>query len=140
MKQEDTITCLKFYQDSHLFSSSDNGTICVWDVCTWHCLKTLQGHKLSVRYLSVHPSGKLLLSISKDKALRTWNLVKGRCAYVTNIKAIANLVYWTPDSSHFLIVFDRHIDMYDIDLGAFIYSFEIDRAITCISFLDVSFI
>ena len=36
--------------------------------------------------LAVHPSGKLALSVSKDKSLRTWNLIKGRKAYITNIK------------------------------------------------------
>ena len=36
--------------------------------------------------VTIHPSGKLALSVSKDKTLRTWNLLKGRAAYTTNIK------------------------------------------------------
>lgn len=46
--------------------------------------------------ISIHPSGKLALSIAKDKKLITWNLVKGRSAYVTNIKEIATVVEWSP--------------------------------------------
>lgn len=40
----------------------------------------------SVNCISIHPSGKMALSVSKDKTLRTWNLIKGRSAYVTNMK------------------------------------------------------
>lgn len=37
--------------------------------------------------LSVHPSGKLALTVSRDKTLKTWNLIEGKCAYTTNLKA-----------------------------------------------------
>jgi len=40
----------------------------------------------AVYSFAIHPSGKLALSSSKDKTLRTWNLITGRCAYVSNIK------------------------------------------------------
>ena len=46
--------------------------------------------------VSIHPSGKLALSIGKDRKLVTWNLIKGRSAYVTNIKDMANFVKWSP--------------------------------------------
>ena len=36
--------------------------------------------------LDVHPSGKLALSVGIDCTMRTWNLVTGRHAYITNIK------------------------------------------------------
>lgn len=35
---------------------------------------------------AIHPTGKMALSISKDKTMKTWNLMTGRCAYTTNIK------------------------------------------------------
>lgn len=40
---------------------------------------------LVVTCLAVHPSGKMALSVGKDHTLRTWNLVKGRPAYTTNL-------------------------------------------------------
>ena len=36
--------------------------------------------------VSVHPSGKLALTVGADRSLHTWNLVTGRSAYITNIK------------------------------------------------------
>jgi WD40 repeat protein len=37
----------------------------------------LGGHKGAVIDVTVHPSGKLALSISKDNTLKLWNLVQG---------------------------------------------------------------
>lgn len=81
-----SVTCLEFYKHTHLLSGSDDGTVCVWNARTWNCDKTLVAHKGGVTVLSVHPSGKLALTAGKDRALKTWNLIKGRTAYVTNIK------------------------------------------------------
>lgn len=42
-------------------------------------------YRKPVNCISIHPTGKLALSVSKDMTLRTWNLIKGRSAYVTNL-------------------------------------------------------
>ena len=43
-------------------------------------------HRGAVSAISVHPSGKMALSVGRDKTLRTWNLMTGKAAYITNIK------------------------------------------------------
>lgn len=43
-----------------------------------------------VRALVFHPSGKILLSASDDKTVRTWDLVTGRC--VKTLEAHAHFV------------------------------------------------
>ena len=40
----------------------------------------------AVNSVSVHPSGKLALTVGTDRSLHTWNLITGRSAYITNIK------------------------------------------------------
>lgn len=42
--------------------------------------------RASVDCVSVHPSGKLALTVGRDRALHTWNLITGRSAYITNLK------------------------------------------------------
>lgn len=42
-------------------------------------------HPGGVTCISVHPTGKLALSVGNDKKLCTWNLIKGRRAYVTHV-------------------------------------------------------
>lgn len=37
----------------------------------------LSGHKEAITSISIHPSGKLALSVSKDNTMKLWNLVQG---------------------------------------------------------------
>ena len=48
----------------------------------------------TVNSVAVHPSGKLALTVGQDKSLRTWNLVDGRPAFVSNIKEGEALCWW----------------------------------------------
>jgi protein MAK11 len=76
--QTGKVTSLKFYGDSFLFSGSEDSTISVWRVHDWVCLHILGGHKGEITDLSIHPSGKLCLSVSKDNTMKLWNLVQGK--------------------------------------------------------------
>jgi protein MAK11 len=48
-------------------------------------MATMKGHKGRVNGMCVHPSGKIAVSVGKDKALRLWNLMTGRKASVTKL-------------------------------------------------------
>ena len=68
-----SITCLEFYEDSFLISGSDDGCIYLWkcvDSAAWECLSQLKGHRSTVNFLSIHPSGRLALSVGRDRTLR----------------------------------------------------------------------
>ncbi|PSN57715.1 p21-activated protein kinase-interacting 1-like protein [Blattella germanica] len=83
-----TVNCLNFSPNgSHLLSASEDGSIAVFRTGSWQLEKIFpKAHKGgAVTHLSVHPSGKLALSVGADSTLRTWNLVKGRQAYATNL-------------------------------------------------------
>lgn len=97
-----------------------------------------------VNWLSVHPSGKLALSVGRDKTLRTWNLITAKCAFVSNIKAgmlllisiyvsdtknllfckffkivyflEADIVIWSPSGEFYLIAVNNKIDVYDTEV------------------------
>ncbi|GCC19182.1 hypothetical protein chiPu_0018252 [Chiloscyllium punctatum] len=95
-----TITCLEFYGKTHLLSGAEDGLICVWDIKRWDCLKTIRAHKGHVSSLSVHPSGKLALSVGTDKTLRyvvtTW----------TN--------QWSPAGDNYIVVSNNELDVYNL--------------------------
>ena len=42
--------------------------------------------------LSVHPSGVLALSVSKDKTLKTWSLITGRAVHTVNLQSLPDLL------------------------------------------------
>ena len=46
----------------------------------WVLLRSLKGHKGRVNSVSVHPSGKVALSVGKDRTLYMWDLMRGRRA------------------------------------------------------------
>lgn len=45
----------------------------------------LLGHRGGVIDFSVHPSGKVALSVGKDKSMKMWDLVKGKSAFKTRL-------------------------------------------------------
>ncbi|KAH9404918.1 p21-activated protein kinase-interacting protein 1-like protein [Tyrophagus putrescentiae] len=126
-----TITALEFLRSAYLFSGSEDGTIAIWNSRKgWALEKVLRGHREGVTSLSVHASGKLLLSVSaRDRTLRTWNLVKGRCAYVINLKTPGaasppQQVVWSPSGAYFAVLYEHRLDVYDLGTGGVAHSVE----------------
>ncbi|XP_045353377.1 p21-activated protein kinase-interacting protein 1 [Leopardus geoffroyi] len=133
-----TITCLKFYGNRHLISGAEDGVICVWDAKKWECLKSIKAHKGHVTFLSIHPSGKLALSVGTDKTLRTWNLVEGRSAFIKNIKQNAHIVEWSPRGEKYVVVMLNKIDIYQLDTASVSGTITNEKRISSVTFLSES--
>lgn len=114
VEQDGSITSLVFCGTSHMLSGSEDGTICIWKTKSWELEKVMKGHKGAVNSLSVHPSGRLALSVSKDKSIRTWNLLTGRTAYTTGIKVVGEIVCWSPTGDAYAIVVGPKVTIYKI--------------------------
>ncbi|XP_051960964.1 WD repeat and SOCS box-containing protein 2 [Xyrauchen texanus] len=96
-----------FHQNRHkhellLATGLNNGAIQVWAVSTGNLLFTLTGHQALVRDLVFAPNGSLtLVSASRDKTLRIWDLAKKGA----NLHVLKGPDYWifkcsiSPDSS-----------------------------------------
>ena len=103
-----SVTALAFYKNSHLLSASSDGTVCIWRTTDWVCLHVLGGHKAAVTTLAIHPSGRMAMSGSRDRTLRLWNLVEGRCGYITKPtfpkSAEIEKIDWSPSGSAYAVV------------------------------------
>jgi protein MAK11 len=98
------ITSMCFYGDEssvklggstcprNLLSGSLDGNICIWDSYLWVHLKTLKAHKKGVNDLSIHPSGRLALSVGRDHQLSMFDLIKGRCTFKSNLQKEATAI------------------------------------------------
>ena len=64
---------------------------------SWQVEKTLYKHSAGVTALALHPTGKLAFSAGKDKKLITWNLIKARPAFISNIKVSGGLSTMSQD-------------------------------------------
>ena len=83
-------------------STSDNGTLKVWDLGSGRQLHTLRGHSGWVLGVTVSPDGRWVASVSDDKTLKVWDLDSGTimatftcdapancCAFAGNTKIVA---------------------------------------------------
>ncbi|XP_032387246.1 p21-activated protein kinase-interacting protein 1-like [Etheostoma spectabile] len=138
LHHDGTITCLEFYGASHLLSGGEDGLICVWSTKKWECLKSIKAHHGHVTSLSVHPSGKLALSVGTDKTLRTWNLINGRSAFIKNIKQNAHIVRWSPDGDKYVAVVNDKVNTYDLETASVTGTITNPKRISSVKFLNNS--
>eukprot|EP01100_Stratorugosa_tubuloviscum_P004638 TRINITY_DN2167_c1_g2_i1.p1 TRINITY_DN2167_c1_g2~~TRINITY_DN2167_c1_g2_i1.p1 ORF type:complete len:261 (-),score=70.47 TRINITY_DN2167_c1_g2_i1:24-806(-) len=120
-----SITHLEFHENSHLISSSEDGKICIWRRKDWESLKVLNAHKGAVINFSIHPTGKVAISIGKDKFLKLWNLIDATCAYETRLQNEPIMVMWFPCGTKYLIMYQRQIECFK-KTGKIIFSVQSD--------------
>lgn len=55
-------------------TSSEDGTIKLWDYDSGDLDRSLRGHTGKVTYVTFHPNGKILASCGNDNAIKLWNM------------------------------------------------------------------
>jgi protein MAK11 len=110
-----TITSLCFASKSHMISTGSDGMICIWRIKDWEVIKSIKGHKGPINGISVHPSGKIALTVGDDRTLRLWNLLNGRKASVTKLRLPGQGVQWSSDGQFYGILYDNTIELYDLN-------------------------
>ncbi|KAE8739372.1 hypothetical protein FOCC_FOCC015143 [Frankliniella occidentalis] len=142
---EGTVHALAFTENgSHLITAGEDGTIAVIRTGSWFTEKKWVGtHSGSaVTGISVHPSGKLALSIGSDNKIVTWNLVKGRKAYITNVSSRCRHgwgvgdVQWSPSGSSYAAFMSSHAEVYSVEIAGVSHTISCSNRVTCIAFLD----
>ncbi|THH27404.1 hypothetical protein EUX98_g6782 [Antrodiella citrinella] len=116
MHHEGSITHLLFPSRSHLLSASEDGTLCLFRARDWAVLRSLKGHKGRVNSVAVHPSGKVALSVGKDRTLRMWDLMRGKGVASTKLGKEGELVRWSTDGSLFVVQTQSVLDIYSTDV------------------------
>lgn len=73
-----SITSLHFPSRTHLLTASEDSTLTLFRTRDWAVLRSFKGHVGRVNSVRVHPTGKLALSLGKDRTLKMWDLMKGK--------------------------------------------------------------
>lgn len=110
-----SITCLSFFASKWLLSGAGDGKLCLWRVKDWEVLSEMKGHKGEINDVSIHPTGKIALSVGSDRTIRLWNLMTGKKASILKVKREPLKVQWTPDGTHFVVAFDRSVAIYSAE-------------------------
>lgn len=141
-----TVTTLAFVPDgSYLISGGADGKINFIKTSNWKVDKVFEkAHKgTSVNYLSVHPTGKLALSIGSDMTLRTWNLINGRQAFVTSLKnkSLGNtidFVVWSTSGDYFAITGKEVVEIWSTEQAEVVSTKKCDSRPTAICWISES--
>ncbi|XP_011500762.1 PREDICTED: p21-activated protein kinase-interacting protein 1-like [Ceratosolen solmsi marchali] len=146
----DTVNSISFTPDaSHIITVSSDGTIGIIRCGNWQMEKHwLKPHKgLGVDTLAVHPTGKIAMTTGRDGVLRTWNLVKGRQAYATNLvprwkidaKNIS-VLKWSPNGECYLLAANNRIDIYSVESAGIEEELSFNAKVICVEYLDDNYI
>ncbi|XP_016973487.1 p21-activated protein kinase-interacting protein 1-like [Drosophila rhopaloa] len=140
-----TVNTLQFSPDlTHLLSGSADGHMIATRVGSW----TTEGDwkkahaGQSVTHISCHPSSKLALSLGGDLVLNTWNLVKGRVAYKTNLKSKTTLgsqpdcLSWSTQGDHFTLSGPLYLEIWDIKNAHVVRRSKMPAKPICVAWLD----
>uniref|UniRef100_A0A6U5JG09 Uncharacterized protein n=1 Tax=Corethron hystrix TaxID=216773 RepID=A0A6U5JG09_9STRA len=97
------VSCCRFIDESHIITSSGDGTCIQWDVETGDVLTTFSDHTSDVMGLSIHPSSKaMFVSGSVDATARLWDIRTGNCVQThVGHESDINTVDFFPDGNSF---------------------------------------
>ncbi|KAG8836082.1 hypothetical protein FRC17_010015 [Serendipita sp. 399] len=116
-QHQGSITQLSFPTRTHLISTSEDGTICVYHTRDWAVLATLRGHKGRVNDVAVHPSAKVCLSVGKDRTLRMWDLMRGKGSGSVKLGKEGEVVRWLPSGTRIAVVSESALDIYSTKMA-----------------------
>eukprot|EP01133_Synstelium_polycarpum_P014533 gene14533-17165_t len=134
-KHEGWINALTFYKDTHLIAASRDATLSVWRVKDWECLKQLKGHKEAVNSVSIHPSGKVALSVGADRRLFLWDLLRGVAAHYNKLPVAGTIVAWSPSGDHYAVATLESVTIYSAE-GKELHKYPFAKHILAMKFFD----
>ncbi|GIL89377.1 hypothetical protein Vretifemale_17193 [Volvox reticuliferus] len=137
------VPCLEFFTPesrslpSHMLSGSADGAINIWRCKDWEHLKVMRGHKASINSLAVHQSGRVALSVARDKTIRMWNLSKGRTSYTAPLESEADWVGFLKSGEAYSLISGSRITVHSTS-GALLAACSVPRRILCCAAQDDS--
>ncbi|XP_030760853.1 p21-activated protein kinase-interacting protein 1-like [Sitophilus oryzae] len=142
---ESTITALAFTKDhSHIISASQDGSLAIVRAGNWQLEKLwTKAHKGgTILDIAVHSSGKLALSLGTDCTIRTWNLIKGRAAYIINLnskcedpKSLEKIIFG-PDDVKFILYGGKITQIWSIETGGILEELKHEERVTSCVWMD----
>ncbi|OLL24609.1 p21-activated protein kinase-interacting protein 1-like [Neolecta irregularis DAH-3] len=108
------ITSIYFPFRGHMLSTSEDGKMIIWSTKNWDPQEILKGHKGSVNDVAIHPSGKIALSVGRDRTMRLWNMMTGRKANVQKIEYEGLCVKWNREGDKFALMSIGKVAVYNM--------------------------
>ncbi|XP_015877553.3 uncharacterized protein LOC107413985 [Ziziphus jujuba] len=132
-----SVTSLSFFSPPNLsvprnlISADADGSVCIYDADPFVLLKTLRPHKKAVNDLSVHPSGKLALTVGHDECLAMINLVRGRRSFFCRLGREASLVKFDCGGDKFFMAMEEKISVHEAEDAKIVCELENRKRVLC---------
>ncbi|KAL0305471.1 UNVERIFIED_CONTAM: p21-activated protein kinase-interacting protein 1-like [Sesamum radiatum] len=91
----------------------------------------LKVHKKAVNSLTVHPSGKLALTVGHDDCLAMVNLVRGRRSFYCKLSKEASIVQFDETGEKFFMVVDDKISVHESEDAKLIVELDNRKRVLC---------
>ncbi|KAI5958601.1 MAK11 [Candida theae] len=154
LSHQGTITALRFSREATeeaenassgrwLLSGSEDGKIIIWRTKDWEIFATLKGHTDKINDLSIHPSGRVAISVSQDKTIRLWNLMTAKKAAVLKIKGKDHLgqsgefVKWSHTGDYFVVGLHNQVLLYKTSTAKIVKKYKFKSTVMCIDLLKI---
>ncbi|MCC0176545.1 DnaJ domain-containing protein [Waterburya agarophytonicola K14] len=125
--------------DGQIASASNDKEINLWQVNTGKRISVLKGHTDNVTCLAMSVSGRTLISGSKDKTIRFWDLQERKIirtfggyfdGHLSEVVALA----LTPDNQTLISCGgDNSLKIWDVNRGMEIQNISVFAAVTCLA-------
>lgn len=133
-----SITSLSFFSPPALSSFPRNllaadaeGSLSIYDADPFVHLKTIKIHKKGVNSLSVHPLGKLALTVGHDECLAMVNLVRGRRSFYCRLNKEASIVQFNENGEKFIMVVDEKVSVHESEDAKLICELDNKKRVLC---------
>jgi WD40 repeat protein len=105
--------------DARLIASGGSGVIKIWDAATGTELKSLSGHRYTIRSVAFTPDSKRIISGGYDATVRIWDIATGEEIAVLyghnkNVEAVAV----SPDGKRIVSGSFISVILWDVETGA----------------------
>jgi WD40 repeat protein/serine/threonine protein kinase len=116
--------CMTANQKYAITASADK-TLCVWQVETGRCLRSLTGHQAGVTSVCLTEDEAYVLSGSEDGTARLWDIVTGRCrrTFTGHGGPITSLSLSADGRSALTASADRSMKLWDVSTGKCLHTF-----------------
>jgi protein MAK11 len=81
----------------------------------------------AINYVSIHPSGRLAVTVGRDRALHLWDITKGKHAYKTKLPQDGQQVHFNKDGSRYVVLFEHSVVVYEARTGTPVATMDVDK-------------
>ncbi|KAK4796952.1 hypothetical protein SAY86_029278 [Trapa natans] len=134
-----SVTALEFYTPPqlsfprNLLSAAADGSLSIFDADPFVHLKTLWAHKKGsgVNSVSVHPSGKLALTVGRDECLGMINLLRGKRKFYCRLGKEATVVKFDSSGDKFFMIMGEKIGVHEAEDARLVWELENSKRVLC---------